>query len=398
MEELQQQHPSKASSPKEASSTTTTATTTTTTAVNSSDSNSSTLTTEEPNAPPQQKNIEEQQQQQQQQPAKDVAEKETNQAQPQQQKQGEEKVNAANSPSKQVKEQQEPPLQLIIKLNTKKIVLTEKSCGGGGRSAVFVCYRWEEGVLCRVFVCYRWEEGFCAESSLAIDGKKVFVCNRRRDARSRRPLLAAFTIVVGIRNPNRRLHCRLLLVVTHCSTSSLVVTHCSPSSLVVTHCSPSSLSPSSLLARCVERIEGRKRGFGATIARSSRLEGPFEVSPDGIVKFKEKDGIDYAVLTVQLPGSGRVPFLFTVKQLVASGKPESFSCEFLVPRGDEEELAKENVKNAAASKGKITLSVTKSKSETGEVIGDFLEHSAVGHRFGCLKDVRIQGVWYAQLD
>ncbi|CAL1395991.1 unnamed protein product [Linum trigynum] len=35
----------------------------------------------------------------------------------------------------------------------------------------------------------------------------------------------------------------------------LVVTHCSPSSLVVTHCSPSSLSPSSLLASCVERIE-----------------------------------------------------------------------------------------------------------------------------------------------
>ncbi|CAL1354251.1 unnamed protein product [Linum trigynum] len=215
MEELQQQHPSKASSPKEASSTTTTTTTTTTTrtAVNSSDSNSSTLTTEEPNAPPQQKKIEEQQQQQQQEPAKDVAETETNQAQPQQQKQGEEKVNAANSPSKQVKEQQEPPLQLIIKLNTKKIVLTEKSCGGGG-------------VLCRVFVSYRWEEGFCAESSLAIDGKRVFVCNRRRDARSRRPLLAAFTVVVGIRNPNRRLHCRLLLVVTHCSPSSLVVTHC----------------------------------------------------------------------------------------------------------------------------------------------------------------------------
>ncbi|CAI0450413.1 unnamed protein product [Linum tenue] len=107
MEELQQQQPSKVSSPKEASSTTTTTTTTTTNAVNSSDSKSP-LTTEEPNAPPQQKKIEEQQQQQ---PAKDVAETETNQAQPQQQKQGEEKVNAANSPSKQVKEQQEPPLQ-----------------------------------------------------------------------------------------------------------------------------------------------------------------------------------------------------------------------------------------------------------------------------------------------
>ncbi|CAL1412849.1 unnamed protein product [Linum trigynum] len=52
----------------------------------------------------------------------------------------------------------------------------------------------------------------------------------------------------------------------------LVVTHCSPSSLVVTHCSPSSLSPSSLLASCVERIEGRK-GFGGEKEVRKRIEG-----------------------------------------------------------------------------------------------------------------------------
>ncbi|MCP6508409.1 hypothetical protein NL478_26970, partial [Klebsiella pneumoniae] len=86
----------------------------------------------------------------------------------------------------------------------------------------------------------------------------------------------------------------------------------------------------------------------------------------------------------------RVPFLFTVKQLVATGKPESFSGSFLVPsyrgssfldpkgrggstgydnavalpaggRGDEEELVKENIKNASSSTGNITLSVTKSE-------------------------------------
>ncbi|CAI0551855.1 unnamed protein product [Linum tenue] len=49
------------------------------------------------------------------------------------------------------------------------------------------------------------------------------------------------------------------------------------------------------------------------------------------MKFEEKDGIDYAAFTVQLPGGERVPFLFTVKQLIASGKPERFSDEFLVP-------------------------------------------------------------------
>ncbi|XP_075515641.1 oxygen-evolving enhancer protein 1, chloroplastic-like [Primulina tabacum] len=61
------------------------------------------------------------------------------------------------------------------------------------------------------------------------------------------------------------------------------------------------------------------------------IEGPFEVSSDGSIKFEEKDGIDYAAATVTLPGGERVPFLFTIKQLVASGKPDGFSGEFLVP-------------------------------------------------------------------
>ncbi|KAK4426333.1 Oxygen-evolving enhancer protein 1, chloroplastic [Sesamum alatum] len=159
------------------------------------------------------------------------------------------------------------------------------------------------------------------------------------------------------------------------------------------------------------------------------IEGPFVVSEDGTVKFEEKDGIDYAAVTVQLPGGERVPFLFTIKQLVASGKPESFGGEFLVPsyrgssfldpkgrggstgydnavalpaggRGDEEELEKENNKNVASSTGKITLSVTKSKPETGEVIGVFesIQPSDTDLGSKAPKDVKIQGVWYAQLD
>ncbi|CAN4081604.1 unnamed protein product [Withania somnifera] len=159
------------------------------------------------------------------------------------------------------------------------------------------------------------------------------------------------------------------------------------------------------------------------------IEGPFEVSSDGAVRFEEKDGIDYAAVTVQLPGGERVPFLFTIKQLVASGKPESFSGEFLVPsyrgssfldpkgrggstgydnavalpaggRGDEEELEKENVKNAASSTGKITLSVTQSKPETGEVIGVFESIQPSDTDLGAKvpKDVKIQGIWYAQLE
>ncbi|KAG6524678.1 oxygen-evolving enhancer protein 1, chloroplastic [Zingiber officinale] len=159
------------------------------------------------------------------------------------------------------------------------------------------------------------------------------------------------------------------------------------------------------------------------------IEGPFEVGSDGSIKFEEKDGIDYAAVTVQLPGGERVPFLFTVKQLVATGKPDSFSGKFLVPsyrgssfldpkgrggstgydnavalpaggRGDEEELSKENIKNVSSSTGTITLSVTKSKPETGEVIGVFesLQPSDTDLGAKTPKDVKIQGIWYAQLE
>ncbi|CAK9185451.1 unnamed protein product [Ilex paraguariensis] len=159
------------------------------------------------------------------------------------------------------------------------------------------------------------------------------------------------------------------------------------------------------------------------------IEGPFVVSPDGTVKFEEKDGIDYAAVTVQLPGGERVPFLFTIKQLVALGKPDSFGGDFLVPsyrgssfldpkgrggstgydnavalpaggRGDEEELAKENIKNVASSTGKITLSVTKTKPETGELIGVFesIQPSDTDLGSKAPKEVKIQGIWYAQLE
>ncbi|VAH46322.1 unnamed protein product [Triticum turgidum subsp. durum] len=44
------------------------------------------------------------------------------------------------------------------------------------------------------------------------------------------------------------------------------------------------------------------------------MEGPLEVGADGTLKFEEKDGIDYAAVTVQLPGGERVPFLLLHRQ------------------------------------------------------------------------------------
>lgn len=46
------------------------------------------------------------------------------------------------------------------------------------------------------------------------------------------------------------------------------------------------------------------------------IEGPVTIE-NGKLTFKEQEGIDYAPTTVQTPGGERVPFLFTVKQLIA---------------------------------------------------------------------------------
>ncbi|CAD5330196.1 putative outer membrane protein/outer membrane enzyme PagP, beta-barrel [Arabidopsis thaliana] len=64
----------------------------------------------------------------------------------------------------------------------------------------------------------------------------------------------------------------------------------------------------------------------------------------------------------------------------------------LPARGNNEELAKEN--------NKITLSVTKSNPESGEVIGAFESIQPSDTDLGATtpKDVKIQGIWYCQLD
>ncbi|CAA2953758.1 oxygen-evolving enhancer 1, chloroplastic [Olea europaea subsp. europaea] len=137
---------------------------------------------------------------------------------------------------------------------------------------------------------------------------------------------------------------------------------------------------------------------------------------------------------VQLLRDKRVLFLFTIKQPVAFGKSDSLNGEFLVPsypdssflnpkgwgwiygydnavalpacgsiafnKEDEEELEKENIKNVSSSIGKITLSVTKSKSDIGEVIGVFesIRPSDIDLGLKAFMEVKIQGIWYAQLD
>merc|ERR1712050_552358 len=156
------------------------------------------------------------------------------------------------------------------------------------------------------------------------------------------------------------------------------------------------------------------------------ISGKLQLGGDGKVSFVEEDGIDYAPTTVQLPGGERVPFLFTIKQLQASGTLANFGGEFNVPsyrgssfldpkgrggstgydtavalpaRGDDEELAKENTKNTTALKGSIVLSAAKVDSKTGEIAGVFQSIQPSDTDLGAKtpKDVKITGLWYARL-
>lgn len=156
------------------------------------------------------------------------------------------------------------------------------------------------------------------------------------------------------------------------------------------------------------------------------MSGTINVDGSGNVAFKEADGIDYAPVTVQLPGGERVPFLFSVKQIEAKGTLDAFGGDFQVPSyrgssfldpkgrgastgydtavalpaaGDDEELQKENLKSAAGSKGSAVFSVAKVDAATGEIAGVFesIQPSDTDLGAKAPKDVKITGLWYAQL-
>lgn len=179
--------------------------------------------------------------------------------------------------------------------------------------------------------------------------------------------------------------------------------------------------PSKLMTRYTSSIEG--------------VEGPLKINSDGSLTFVEEDGLDFQPVTVQLPGGERVPFLFTIKDLVATTQPGITSINtstdfegtfkvssyrtsnFLDPKGrgltagydsavalpaqaDSEELVKENVKQFQLDKGKISLQIAKIDSATGEIAGTFVSQQPSETDMGshAAKDVKIRGLFYAQID
>merc|ERR1719456_670936 len=164
------------------------------------------------------------------------------------------------------------------------------------------------------------------------------------------------------------------------------------------------------------------------------IEGTL-ASEGGKLTFREQDGIDYAPSTVQMPGGERVPFLFTVKNLVATantnGFDEStkFSGKFKVPSyrtglfldpkgrgtttgydqavalpamqaGGDDQLFKENNKKFIVGEGSIDFKVTQVNAELGEIGGVFVSQQPSDTDLGSKapKQVLLKGVWFGTVD
>ncbi len=166
-----------------------------------------------------------------------------------------------------------------------------------------------------------------------------------------------------------------------------------------------------------------------------QIRGSVSLSEDRVLTFKEEDGLDFQAVTVKMPGGELVPFLFTIKELVATSKPgvenintsTDFAGEYKVPsyrgnvfldpkgRGvasgyvDANALQAEsvnrqgnrkNTKRAQTGKGKINFEVAKVNSETGEIAGIFESEQPSDTDLGALdpKEVKIRGLFYARLE
>lgn len=166
-----------------------------------------------------------------------------------------------------------------------------------------------------------------------------------------------------------------------------------------------------------------------------QISGIVEIDNKKSLVFTEKDGLDFQPITVQLPGGERVPFMFTIKGLVAKSQPgmdslntsTDFEGEFYVPsyrgavfldpkgRGvasgydnavalpaeaDSEELIRANIKRAETLKGKISLQVAKVDSSTGEIAGTFESEQPSDTDLGAdePEEVKIRGIFYGRLE
>ncbi|XP_024522430.1 oxygen-evolving enhancer protein 1, chloroplastic-like [Selaginella moellendorffii] len=155
------------------------------------------------------------------------------------------------------------------------------------------------------------------------------------------------------------------------------------------------------------------------LARVDGIEGSLAVAPDGGVKFEEKKGLNtdttIAKVIARLPGKQElVPFMFGIQDLVASGRPESFGGQFIVPTATIQpkklDVDETEPLESTTTEGSIVFKVTRSNLEAKELGGEFetsqlsgldlRSRSNAGFLIGNKekKRVKVSGVWYAKLD
>lgn len=162
-----------------------------------------------------------------------------------------------------------------------------------------------------------------------------------------------------------------------------------------------------------------------------QIQGDIIVNSDGSLTFEEKEGFDFQATTVKLPGGESVPLLFTIKGFKGQSQPGLTSINtstdfegtfrvpsyrgatFLDPKGrgvatgydnavalpaqaDDEELLRANVKRTQVLDGKMSLSISKVNSDTGEIAGTFISEQPSDTDLGAgdPKEVKIQGIFY----
>ncbi|MFB2646628.1 photosystem II manganese-stabilizing polypeptide [Raphidiopsis sp. BLCC-F218] len=165
-----------------------------------------------------------------------------------------------------------------------------------------------------------------------------------------------------------------------------------------------------------------------------QVQGDLTINPDNSLTFVEKDGLDFQAITVKLPGGELVPFLFTIKDLVAQTQPNSTSintstdfegkfkvpsyrgASFLDPKGrgvvsgydnavalpaqaDADDLTRTNVKRTEILQGKISLQVSRVDNSTGEIAGTFESEQPSDTDLGAgePKEVKIRGLFYGRV-
>jgi len=164
------------------------------------------------------------------------------------------------------------------------------------------------------------------------------------------------------------------------------------------------------------------------------IEGTLEPNP---ITFTEQDGMDFAATTVKLPDGEYVPFLFTVKELVAKGEGSEFKPgftwggEFSVPSyrtggfldpkgrgmylgydqavalgaaqsdGDsgQDALFKETNKVFDIGKGAIEMEVNKVNADLGEIGGVFVSKQPSDTDMGAKapRTILLKGIFYGKV-